>query len=150
MACLSTEGDERCRQPERCKHRCSLYSQLHCLNLSEREELVAHVGVGVGDWVIRGVDRAAQPHRVTEASYRWGGAFLTYPLLPAITTLKKAILLVSNCVPLLESRDLLLVSPVFVTVAGVTGTPQQTHLMLVTEAGFGQPAAGVMLGSRSN
>jgi hypothetical protein len=44
----------------------SFDTQFVCLNLSEREELIAHVGVGVGDWVVGGVDSTAKFHWTTE------------------------------------------------------------------------------------
>lgn len=40
------------------------------LDLGEGEELVAHVGIGVRDWIIRCVDRPAELHRAAEARLR--------------------------------------------------------------------------------
>jgi hypothetical protein len=43
-----------------------------------------------------------------------------------------------------------LCSPLLVAVSGFTWTPQRTHLMSVTEVGFGQLSTfGAWLGSRS-
>lgn len=54
----------------------SFDTHLVCLDLSEREEFIAHVGVGVGDWVVGGVDGASKLHGTTETILRCGSRVL--------------------------------------------------------------------------
>ncbi len=54
----------------------SFNAQLICLNLREGEELVAHVGVGIGDWVVGCVDSTSKLYWTTEAILRSGSSVL--------------------------------------------------------------------------
>jgi hypothetical protein len=44
----------------------SFYTSLVCLNCVETEELVAHVCVGVGNWIVGRIDCSTELHRASE------------------------------------------------------------------------------------
>lgn len=83
-------------------------------------------GDGAGFEVVA-CDKLAGDLEIMNCRGRWD-----VPLLPAMTTSNSS----RNC-------------PLLVTASGESGSPYSAHLMLVVEAGFGQPGPGSARGSRS-